>query len=37
MPNTNFISNLLEIKDLNIINIENVDDEIHIYFRTSGS
>lgn len=32
MPNTNFISNLLEIKDLNVKNIECTSTEIHIYF-----
>ena len=33
MPNTNFISNLLEIKDLNVINIESNSKEIHIFFK----
>ena len=33
MPNTNFISNLLEIKDLIVINIESTSTEIHIFFK----
>lgn len=33
MPNTNFISNLLEIKDLIVDNIEFSSTDIHLYFH----
>ena len=33
MPNTDFISNLLEIKDLIVDNIESSDSDIHLYFH----
>ena len=33
MPNTNFISNLLEIKDLIVDNIEFFNSDIHLYFH----
>lgn len=33
MPNNDFISNILEIKDLIITNVESTSEEIHIYFK----
>lgn len=33
MPNNDFITNILEIKDLIITNVENTIDEIHIHFK----
>ena len=33
MPNTDFISNILEIKDLIITNVESNSEELHIYFK----
>lgn len=33
MPNTDFISNLLEIKDLIVDNIESSDSDIHLHFH----
>jgi len=33
MPNTDFISNILEIKDLNVTNVKTTNEEIHIYFK----
>ena len=33
MPNNDFISNILEIKDLIITNAESTSEEIHIYFK----
>lgn len=33
MPNNDFITNILEIKDLIITNVENTVDEIHIHFK----
>ena len=33
MPNNDFISNILEIKDLIITNVESYPEEMHIYFK----
>lgn len=33
MPNNDFISNILEIKDLIVTNVESNSEEIHIYFK----
>ncbi len=33
MPNNDFISNILEMEDLIITNVESDNEEIHIYFR----
>ena len=33
MPNTDFISNLLDIKDLIVENVELFTSEVHIYFK----
>ncbi len=33
MPNIDFISNILEIKDLIITNVESDSEEMHIYFK----
>lgn len=33
MPNNDFISNILEIKDLIITNVESNSEEMHIYFK----
>lgn len=33
MPNNDFISNILEIKDLIISNVESNSEEMHIYFK----
>ena len=33
MPNNDFISNILEIKDLIITNVESSPEKMHIYFK----
>ena len=33
MPNSNFISEILEIKDLIVENIETTTEEVHIFFK----
>ena len=33
MPNNDFISNILEMEDLIITNVESDDKEMHIFFK----
>lgn len=33
MPTNDFISNILEIKDLNLLNVESSNTELHIHFK----
>ena len=33
MPNNNFISNIMEMEDLNVTNVESDNEEMHISFE----
>ncbi len=37
MPTNDFISNILEIKDPNLLNVESSNTELHVHFKLETS